>query len=299
MPHFERNAKFDGYAFPVVNALLDTDPKSFQTAACDFPISLPVTPEIVDVVNGNAPRFGVDIGKILKNEARMLASGDIRNGMRTTRCLSQIVWSYYSTYISDQLRDACDRLLQTGVTSILPVISSSTGGGAGSAFSVLLLQFLSNPDFTANMLLGLPPQLMLAPLMFAVDPFAYARQKKGMQRKKILANAYACRLETDELIKQGVRCQYIFHIGYANEHGTTIRNSHEMGQVLGNSIYSIERNYADLKRDWVDGPDDAAATDNARVANSLRRSDLASDEERKNDDKRQSDKRRPNDQEGR
>jgi len=271
LPHFQRNAERDGHPFAAVNVLIDTDPSSFNGVWCDVPIFLRVTSDIVDMVRGNASLFPSYVAEILMNETRMLAHGDISNGLRTTRCLSQLINSYYEHYISDQLREACDRLKDAGVTSILPVIASSTGGGTGSAFSVMMLDALSSPEFTSSMLLGYSPNILLPSLMFAVDPFAYARQKKGMQRKKILANAYAYRLELDALIKKGAKCQYIFHIGYANDHGTTIRTGDEMGQVLGNAIYGIERNYPELKRDWVDGPDDAAATDYARVTNSLTR----------------------------
>ena len=84
----------------------------------------------------------------------------------------------------------------------MPVLISSSGGGTGSAAQILLIDLLCQPEFRHRLLGGVPSDLLLPPMAFVCEPFAYVSEVGQMQARKIMANALAFRLESEQLLQR-------------------------------------------------------------------------------------------------
>ncbi len=69
---------------------------------------------------------------------------------------------------------------------IIPFLSAPSGGGAGSALQILLAHALTDPQFVSQVTEGFGADVLEPPLMFVVEPFAYAMRSNLMHRDNIL-----------------------------------------------------------------------------------------------------------------
>lgn len=218
-----------------------------------------ITGNDVRAMRANPETFGETARAIIGDLERMLTDGDILNGSRTTRPLTQLAVIFRYEYLCRALGTSLIRLRQRfKVKTVTPVILSSSAGGTGSALQILLMDLLRQPAFRHRLLGGIPADQLAPPMSFVCEPFAYVNATSQMQARKIMANAMAFRLESELMLDQQA-VSYITHIGYANDGGTVLADPDLMAKVLGNGVYEIERCWPELKARWVDGPDDVAS----------------------------------------
>lgn len=247
----------DGQPFAMATIHLDTDPAT--TLDADEHILLQLTGAQVDAMRANPDTFGPVSTAIIQHLKRMLRPGDTLNGSRTTRALTQLSFLYHEGKICRGLQDALTKLRQNfKVSQVTPVFVSSSGGGTGSAAQILLMDLFQRPDFRHRLLGGIPSELLLPPISFVCEPFVYARAASQMQGRKINANAYAFRLESEWMLQRHA-ANYVAHVGFANNGGTVLSDPDLMSRVLGYAVYEVERCWPALKGRWVDGPDDLAS----------------------------------------
>jgi hypothetical protein len=247
----------DGRPYPMIQFHVDTDP---GTAVDDEDRALiQLRRSDVLAMEANPSCFGQNATNIIRDLQRMLDGSDILNGSRTTRALTQLAVTFHAEKLCRTMRRSLTHLReQFKVSFIMPVIISSSGGGTGSALQILLMDLLRQPAFRHRLLGGIPSDLLLPPMSFVCEPFAYVNETSQLQSRKIMANAMAFRLESEHLLQQRAT-SYVTHIGYANEGGTVLADPDLMARVLGNAVYEIERCWPALKARWVDGPDDVAS----------------------------------------
>jgi hypothetical protein len=258
--YIQNRYRSDGEPFPMALLQLDTDPATSIDNVDTVRIQLTIRD--VGAMRANPLAFGETVQTIIQEFDRLLTAGDILNGSRTTRGLTQLAFHYHRERIARALRLSLVRLRERfKVSTILPVIISSSGGGTGSASQILLMDLLRQPAFRHRVLGGVPSDLLLAPLSFVAEPFVYAQETSIMQGRKIMANALAFRLESEAMLQQAA-ANYVCHIGYANAGGTVLADPELMAKVLGYGVFEIERGWPQLKARWVDGPDDQASVAN-------------------------------------
>jgi hypothetical protein len=239
---------------------VDTDPAT--TLDTEDRILLQLTASDVRAMRANPDRFGPAVTSIVQQLGRLLSAGDILNGSRTTRALTQLAFHYLTDRLCRAMRRSLARLRQRyKISLVMPVVLSSSGGGTGSASQILLMHLLHQADFRHRLLGGIASDLLLPPTSFVVEPYAYANETSTLQRAKILSNAYAFRLESEWMLQQGA-ASYVGHIGYANSGGTVLADPDTMAKVLGLGVYELLRGWPALKARWVDGPDDVASVAN-------------------------------------
>lgn len=247
----------DGQPFAMSMFHLDTDPST--SLATDDQVLVQLAAGDVRAMRANPRAFGPIATAIIHNLERLLAAGDILNGSRTTRALTQLAFIFHRERICRALHKSLNHLRERfKVSMVMPVFISSSGGGTGSAAQILLMDLFRQPDFRLRVLGGSPSDLLLPPMSFVVEPHAYANAASLMQGRKIMANGLAFRLESEAMLQQHA-ASYVCHIGYANSGGTVLNQPALMARVLGNGVYEIERSWPTLKGRWVDGPDDIAS----------------------------------------
>jgi hypothetical protein len=137
---------------------------------------------------------------------------------------------------------------------------SSTGGGAGSALVILLARLLASPAYRARITRGLSPNLLDTPLAVVTEPWALAWRNGERHADKILANAYAFRVES-ALLESRQAFQYVFHQGLANEGGAVLDSEEQVSKTLGTAVFNLCAHWSYLKARWVDSIDSAKVTD--------------------------------------
>ncbi len=188
------------------------------------------------------------------------ARHDAPNGARTIRLLTQLAFAYHYESILRGLRNSIlDLYHQGGIGGIIPVLISSSGGGTGSALQILFPQALNDPWFASRLTEGLPSGVLQTPILFLVEPFAYALRNQTMHADKILANSYGFRMES-VLLEAMHAYKYCFHLGLANEDGAVLDSPEEIAKVLGTSVYQFERHWPQIKGRVVDTADTHALT---------------------------------------
>lgn len=243
----------DGSPFPMVCVHIDTDPVT--QAVFDESILLPLDADKLSAIQDNPELFGPNVGRILKEYSEMLHPEDVCNGSRTTRALTQLAFEYYRGHVLRGLRNALFRLKSYGgFDYVVLTLISSSGGGAGSALQILLAQALSDPSFRNQLLEGFTLGLLSTPIAFVVEPFAFAERHDALHADKILANAYAFRLES-AILEARRAYTYIFHLGLSNNHGAVLLEDEEIANVLGSSVYLFQRHWPEMKRRFVDTVD--------------------------------------------
>lgn len=250
----------DNATFGMIAFHLDTDPAT--TLSTDDHALIQLTSTDIRAIRANPDRFGETATAIVRKLDRMLSAGDILNGSRTTRALTQLAFIYHAERLCRALRKSHTRLRERHKTRrVTPVLISSSGGGTGSPAQILLMELLRDPAFRHRLLGAIPSDLLLPPMAFVVEPFAFASDTSQMQARKIIANSFAFRLESEYMLQRKA-VSYVTHIGHANDAGTVLADPDLMAKVLGFAVYEIERCWPALKARWVDGPDDVASITN-------------------------------------
>jgi len=248
----------DGCPFPVTIVAMDTDPSSAPWA--DQQIHLGLDGQKARAVVANAGVFGPTAKTIVRDFFALLDPENIVKGSRTTRALTQLSFVYFEQTILKQLRDAVLHLYhQGGFTHIVPVFLSSTGGGTGSALSILLPQKMKQARFASRLTEGMPSGVVQTPILFMVEPFAFAMRNQSLHADKILANAFAFRIESAMLELSGA-IRYCFHLGLASRGGTVLDTPEEIARVLGTAAYQFLYHWPQIKGRLVDTVDTHALT---------------------------------------
>lgn len=273
----------DGKPFPQVIAAIDTDP---QTAAyVDQSIHIGFDGPKLDAVKSDPMRFGPETTVICQRFGEYLNSEDAMNGSRTIRCLTQIAFAFHEIDIELGLRAAIHQLVhEHRVKAIIPVIVSSTGGGTGSALQILLLRKFQQPRFRHKLSQGFGNELLQTPISFVCDPYALAQSHPSNHAAKILANAFAFRIESEAIERQR-GSKYVIHVGFANTKGTVLSDPQLISRVLGTSVYEFQQCWPEIKPRLVDRTDVAALgkgylghdTPEERIAGWKRQASPASD----------------------
>ena len=246
----------DGRAFPQVLVHIDTDP--IEAAFVEHRIHIGLDGGMLDALRADPEKFGPEAVTILKKHAQYLDAEDIVNGSRTIRCLTQLSFAYHERKIATSLRKALhDLISRSRIKTVIPVLTSSSGGGAGSALQSLLIHKLHQSRLRRLLTEGLRPHLLHRPISFVAEPYALAHQHEAEHHAKILGNAFAFRLESERLERAGMT-KYCFHLGFSNRFGTILSDPHLIGWVLGTSVYELERNWSEFKSRFVDLVDTAA-----------------------------------------
>jgi hypothetical protein len=247
----------DSEPFPMTLFHWDTDPSTSLDTEDHALIQLTGTD--VHAMEANPGRFGPEANDIIRELKRMLGAGDIMNGSRTTRALTQLAVIFHVNQLCRAMRKSLTRLRERFKVSIVqPVLISSSGGGTGSAGQILLMDLMRQAAFRHRLLKGIPTDLLLPPMAFVAEPFAFANETSHLQSRKITANCLAYRLESEYLLQQRA-ASYVGHIGYANDGGTILADPDLMAKVLGNSVYELERCWPVIKARWVDSADEMAS----------------------------------------
>lgn len=254
--HFLRCYTADRAPFHQVGAFMDGDPAT--TTPAEITIRITLTGQDVEALRANAKHFGPAAESILRSLAPYLSPSDVAYGARTTRPLTQLAFCFHRHRIIRQLRSAIDMLSIQGVTTIIPCLISSSGGGTGSALQILMMRELASDAFRRDVLMGLPNSLLDAALSYVVDPYSYARGKSDTHANRILGNAFAFRRESDELLRRHHAAAWIHHIGYSNTTGTVLADPDQMAATLGLAVYNTQRIWPTYKARLVDDPDQQA-----------------------------------------
>lgn len=244
----------DGRPFPRTTVKIDTDPETFREneSRADVEIPIGLDEEKLAVLIGSPQRFGRNVGYIVEHMAKDLDPDELENGSRTKRAITQLAAAYHRDSLRAGIRNAIDHLRrQKDVRKIVPLIKSSSGGGCGSALQVWLAHAFATPRFRHDVMLGVPQGMLKPAILAVVEPYAYVKVNPGEQARKILANAYAYRKETDWLLARRA-ARLVFHVGYANRYGAVLADPLLMARVLGASVYELERNWGKINGRLVD-----------------------------------------------
>lgn len=253
---FSERYKADNRPFPTVMVSIDTDPLTADYV--DQTIHIGFDAAKVDALKSDPERFGPEVAIICQHFDKYLNAEDATNGSRTVRCLTQAAFNFHEDDIGLGLRGAIHQLVNDNrVQAIIPVIISSTGGGAGSALQILLLLKFLEGKFRHKLTQGFGPDLLQTPISFACDPYALAHKHPTRHANNILANSFAFRLES-ESIERRQGSKYIIHIGMANSKGTVLSDEQLIARVLGTSVYEFEQCWPEIKPRLVDRTDVAA-----------------------------------------
>lgn len=244
----------DNRPYPMRLGQIDTDPITADYIDLNIPIGLDEVK--IDAIRSNPNKYGPHVPTILEQFDEFLHPEDICNGSRTVRALTQLAFLYHRSNVLKALRRLIlDLKHEGGFNHIVPVIFGSSGGGAGSALLILLALAFLEPSVQSTLTEGFPPGTLHTPIAFVVEPFAYAEKHQTIHADKILANAFAFRIES-AAIERRKAYKYICHLGLANQFGTVLDQPDEIARVLGTSIYQFERHWADtIKPRYVDTVD--------------------------------------------
>jgi len=187
------------------------------------------------------------VPRIVDQVAAMLDPEEMENGARTVRACAQLPWEVRRNETADKINQCMRNFLrQSGCKKIIPIGASSSGGGTGSAFSILLAAALREPTFRSRALQGFPDGLLRTPVLFVVEPFyrAFANANDSNHISRIFANAMAFRIESEILERRGCFTS-IYHLGLSGPSGGAVLDSErEVARVLGTSIYQYLKHWA-------------------------------------------------------
>ena len=241
--HVRQLHEADNRPFPMRLVQIDTDPTTAPYIDEAIPIGLDGVK--IDAICANPHKFGPTVPAILEHFGDFLHPEDITHGSRTVRALTQLAFEFHRPGILRALRRVLlDLKHEGGFDHIMPVLFGSSGGGAGSALLILLALAFLNRSFRAMLTEGFHAGILHTPVAFVVEPFAYAEKHHTLHANKILANAFALRIES-AAIERRKAYKYIYHLGLANEHGTVLDQPAEIARVLGTSVYQFQRHWAD------------------------------------------------------
>jgi hypothetical protein len=258
---FHELRKADGEILPVQSVLVDTDTPDehlLEEGIVDTCIPVGLTHDEIRTVKATPASFGPTVEAIVHKMAQLIDEEDFRNGARTTRCLAQLAFEVHQDVIASRLNE-CIRSFQhrEGCDDVVPVLTGSTGGGTGSSFIILLARALREPAFRSRAFQGLTDGRVYTPTVFAVEPFyrAYAHTANPIHLAKILGNAFAYRIESEFLERQGC-FKNGYHQGLSNSGGAVLDSERDVARVLGTSVYQFEKFWAShIKPRTVDTAD--------------------------------------------
>ena len=254
--HHQQRYQVDQCPFPNITVHIDTDPQTSELV--DEHIHIGFKDDQIGALRADPQKFGRGVSKILEHLPQFLSHEDGTNGSRTIRCLTQLQLAINEPALNTGFRRAIHRLVNDhGVSSIIPMLVSSSGGGTGSALQILLPLRFREPCFRARALQGLPSQLFQTPITFISDPYALAQMHEAPHAAKILANSYAYRIES-VCIEKIRAVKYVIHVGFANRHGVILSDQRMIGRVLGTSLYEWQRSWFEIKGRLVDTVDSQA-----------------------------------------
>lgn len=247
----------DGCPFPVVIELTDTEER--YPSFVDIAVPIGIGRERLEAIVGDPAAYGPVTELVVKHYPEFLRNGGgINHGSRTLRFLTQMCVEVHLPAIICALKHAVRRLKTMGVKTIVPVLVSSTGGGAGSALVVLFGMFFSDPHFVAAVTKGLEPHILEKPIAFVSEPFALADMHHDIHANRILGNAYAFRVETAFLEARDA-FQLMFHQSLANDGGAVLDTPEEIYKGLGLAAYQFCRHLSYIKARFADTVENAKA----------------------------------------
>lgn len=240
-----------GIDIPEETLLLDTAPiKNSPETSVEFLLNR----KIVKFLSGNRRRFGKRAEAILRalEKNNLLDPDQIKNGARTIRAITQLSMLYHRTTFLRAIKRALKQIMRKyAPQTIVPVMYSSSGGGTGSAIQIIGPAMLFEIVSRQSILLGLDKSILERPISMVVEPFSYADSAAVDHGDAILANSYAYRIESEQLLQRSV-IQTVFHIGYSNDEAIVLDDARVAARVLGESIVELQRSYTDFKDRWVD-----------------------------------------------
>jgi hypothetical protein len=244
-----------GEPFPVYTMAIDTDPMDFDKF--EFSIGIAPTRDAVSAMASNPQKYGVACKAIIEYHEDLLDYETLGHGARTTRLVTQAAFELYEDRLIEGLRSAIHSLLRKGqCRRIQPVIHASFGGGTGSTGVILLQDFFMDEIRKREITLGLQPDLVAQPVLFAIDPYAHAMQQTNEDAtRKILSNIYATRVELAEYEKKGKDYQYCFHLGLGNDAGAIFSTIPQVCEANGVMAWEWMAIYPFFKSRAVDGLD--------------------------------------------
>lgn len=238
---YHRHHDADGQLIPQILVHIDTDPNSANYVDLACPIALDAGK--LRALQADPGRFGESVSTILETYANLLSPEDVQNGSRTTRVLTQLAFCFHQQKIVMTLRTAVQQLVKHHkIDCVVPFLVSSSGGGAGSALQILLVRKFQQPSFRNLITEGLSEDLLQRPIGVVAEPFAYAMRHASTHHSKILANAFAYRIESEALERQAM-AQYFYHLGFSNQHGVILSDPEQIAWVVGTSVYEYQRNW--------------------------------------------------------
>lgn len=250
--------KSDGRPFPASCLYIDTEPGTVPWAE---KLDIGLLPSDLEAIMADPQLFGPVVEAVCRHYPQFLTHDAICNGSRTMRVITHLCVEYRLDRIRERLYASIRKLFrESGCATIQPVFVGSTGGGAGSALMVLLAILFAEPAFRSLISSGLSPYLLNLPVAVVAEPFAFAIKHKLKHQSKILANAYAFRVETALPAVQ--KCfQYVFSQGLANDGGAVLDTDVEISKSLGTCVYQLARHWPYAKARFVDTVDTAKTTD--------------------------------------
>ncbi len=252
----QKRYQVDQRPFPNITMHIDTDPQTSHLV--DEHIHIGFKDHQIDALQADPQKFGRGITKILEHMPQFLSHEDGTNGSRTVRSLTQLQLAINEAALFAGFRRAIHRLVnEHGVSCVIPILVSSSGGGTGSALQILLPLKFRDPTFQARALQGLPSQLFRTPITFVSDPYALAQIHEAPHAAKILANSFAYRIESVAL-ERARAVKYVIHVGFANSQGVILSDKNMIGRVLGTSLYEWQRSWIEIKGRLVDTVDNKA-----------------------------------------
>lgn len=259
---FEALYQADGRPFAKHVVYIDTEPADAPHADTVLPIGL--GPDDIDAIKADPSAVGPVAEAMVRRYPQYLKPESIRNGSRTVRFNSQLAVEYHLDRLIHGIARCVRDLKRTaGIRLIVPVLFSSTGGGAGSALVVLLGWLFAHRHFRALITEGLSPHTVDVPVAVVTEPFSYAIRHRPKHANKIIANAFAFRIET-ALLDAADAFQYVMHLGLANDGGAVLDTPEEISRALGTSAYLLCREWAYVKARAVDTVDSAKNADRYR-----------------------------------
>jgi len=251
----EKQHQAAGSPFAFYTVAIDTDPKDFD--AFDLAIDIAPTRNTVSAMAANPQKYGIACRAIIEQHDDLLDYETLGHGARTTRLVTQAAFELYEGQIIKGLQQAIYSLLRQGQSQrVQPVVLASFGGGTGSAGVILLQDFFIDTIKKRQITLGLQPELVARPVLFAIDPYAHALQQSSDEAsRRILANIYATRVELAEYEKIGKDYQYCFHLGLGNDAGAIFSTIEQVCEANGVLVWEWMATYTLFKGRAVDGLD--------------------------------------------
>lgn len=253
-----RNAAAEGFPFPMVIVYIDTEPG--EHPAADITVPLLITPDDLEAIKADPKRFGPVAIRMTKEYPEFLEEDSSGSGSRTFRALTMLACEVHMDKIVNAWKTAVRTLKRThGVDTVVPMLVGGTGGGAGSALVILQAMLLHNKRFRSLVTEGLNPHLITKPVAVVSEPYAYADCNLDAQAERILANAFAFRIESALIERECF--QYIYHQGMSNDGGAMLDDIEQSAYVLGQSTYELCRYWGEfIKLRYVDNWDTFMAT---------------------------------------